>query len=681
MRRVSLAGGIALALIGGLVSAAPTASAALGIGWSPASGHQFTTDGTPRSLPNDVIDSIGDSTMAYYEASAGGAIMAASYSASSSGGDWSTASVSPVKISNPAINYVVAPAQPQLVVNGHGDVTAAWLQQDGSGYQVVWTSTKAYSGTTWSSPQPIDVTNQNADASDVHLAVAGNGTVTVTWVVNDPNAGTPQVYSAMDVGGTWTGATELSDHATETNGVGGLQIAGDRAGNFIALWVDDPGKAGAQVMGKTFGAGGSWTATPVGASANTGMPSDVQVVADGVGKFAVLWLRDDTTGGAVEVEATDLGLDTTTWAGASHKFISNAGNAASSPQLADDGYGDAVAVWLENVNTHNLAYTARRDVTVGNTWTEASSYLNDSNAIDAIDPQIAIDWWGNAIAVWAEGSPAQLLGGVRKWNSTYWSTDSISNPFSAATSFTLASGGIGNYSVFWQQPVSSNSEIFEGSYDNAPPYVWLPSPRALFLKGARVRVAWKGYDWSAIKSYNVIQEVAPWNGRFGQWTYWKQGVTATSARHSVKPGRTYCFKAGATDALGNGPKYLGLNCVTTPVDDPTASVSPGWSRVNISGFYRGTASVTTLKGARMTLTGMHAKNLALLVATGPGNGRIKVLWNGHLVGRHSLAAPKNQQKVVIDLKRFRRVKKGTLTIVVISGGKPVRIDGIYSSKL
>jgi hypothetical protein len=68
--------------------------------------------------------------------------------------------------------------------------------------------------------------------------------------------------------------------------------------------------------------------------------------------------------------------------------------------------------------------------------------------------------------------------------------------------------------------------------------------------------------------------------------------------------------------------------------------------------------------------------VALLVETCPGCGAIGVYWNGRLVARVSLASSTRRLRQVVALVLLPPGGRGTLKIQVLTGGKPVVIDGI-----
>ncbi len=75
-----------------------------------------------------------------------------------------------------------------------------------------------------------------------------------------------------------------------------------------------------------------------------------------------------------------------------------------SPQLAGDGVGNALAVWVDDVDGHHRVAAATYCMNVG--WSP-SIYLSDKD-IDAIGPAVACSLGGAALVVWQNQSDMQL---------------------------------------------------------------------------------------------------------------------------------------------------------------------------------------------------------------------------------------------------------------------------------
>jgi hypothetical protein len=70
------------------------------------------------------------------------------------------------------------------------------------------------------------------------------------------------------------------------------------------------------------------------------------------------------------------------------------------PQVAIDADGNAVAVWHQSDGTRTNIWSNRYTASTG-LWGMAEIIETD-NAGNANDPQVAIDTYGNAVAIWRQ---------------------------------------------------------------------------------------------------------------------------------------------------------------------------------------------------------------------------------------------------------------------------------------
>jgi hypothetical protein len=85
------------------------------------------------------------------------------------------------------------------------------------------------------------------------------------------------------------------------------------------------------------------------------------------------------------------------------------------------------------------------------------------------------------------------------------------------------------------------------------------------------------------------------------------------------------------------------------------------------------------KGAKLTLDGVRAQQIAIVVAKAARGGKIKVVFAGQGLGTYSLKGKGSKQ--LVALKNLGSLKVGKLVIKVVSKtGKVVRIDGVVAAK-
>ena len=116
------------------------------------------------------------------------------------------------------------------------------------------------------------------------------------------------------------------------------------------------------------------------------------------------------------------------------------------------------------------------------------------------------------------------------------------------------------------------------------------------------------------------------------------------------------------------------------MDDRLARKSKGWTRKSGAAYYGGSSLLAKQRGATLTLRGVHARKLGLLVSTGRGQGRVAVFWNGSRLGVWSLASSPRTHQRLLAVTSWPEVRTGKLVVKVVSAGKPVRIDGFGISQ-
>ena len=72
--------------------------------------------------------------------------------------------------------------------------------------------------------------------------------------------------------------------------------------------------------------------------------------------------------------------------------------------------------------------------------------------------------------------------------------------------------------------------------------------------------------------------------------------------------------------------------------------------------------------------------LAVVATRCHGCGTVVVRWNGRVLRSFSLAAPKTQKGVLLQLPALPSLQRGTLSVEVLTAGKPVKIEGLAASQ-
>ena len=156
-----------------------------------------------------------------------------------------------------------------------------------------------------------------------------------------------------------------------------------------------------------------------------------------------------------------------------------------------------------------------------------------------------------------------------------------------------------------------------------------------------------------------------------------QGTTRTTGTFTGAPGFEYCFSVRARDHAGNVSSFGKAKCMALPVDDPALKASGGWTRKQgSSGDYLRTVSVSSRNGATLSLGGVFAKQIAVLVRLCPGCGTIQAFQGTRSLGFADLRNSTTVKRFLITGPTLSSVKHGTVKVKVVTSGKPVWIDGL-----
>lgn len=224
--------------------------------------------------------------------------------------------------------------------------------------------------------------------------------------------------------------------------------------------------------------------------------------------------------------------------------------------------------------------------------------------------------------------------------------------------------------------------------DATPPSTPTTSAGGTFQKDKVFQVAWSTAtdNLSGIFGYDVRYREAPYKGGFGGFVNWQKvgatraftTTTATSATFTGTPGTTYCFSARAIDGAGNASSYGPEGCTAVPVDNITFKHRGKWAKKTGAGYYLDTFSRTKQEGARLTLAGVHAKALSVIVTKCRSCGVIKVFFKGKLRKKIQLRskAAARQTLRIVNLTPFASAETGTVKITVVSKRKLVIVEGL-----
>ena len=139
---------------------------------------------------------------------------------------------------------------------------------------------------------------------------------------------------------------------------------------------------------------------------------------------------------------------------------------------------------------------------------------------------------------------------------------------------------------------------------------------------------------------------------------------------------THTFKAAATDKAGNTDETPVAHSFTMPVNNTSLNHSKGWTKAKVKGAFLNSASITTRKGAKLATNETGITRIALVASKGKGFGTVKVMLGTKTLKQVSLAHSRTVKKKVVPIATFSSPTSGKVTVVVLTQGKKVVIEGL-----
>jgi hypothetical protein len=176
----------------------------------------------------------------------------------------------------------------------------------------------------------------------------GEATLTVSDGVE--SSATASVYVGTLDGAWGTAGLVETDSGDAIN----PQVAGDAAGNAVAVWRQHDGTRN-NIRANRYEAGTGWGSAVLIETDDSGLAAYPQVVVDGAGNAVAVWSQWDGTRYKVWANRYEAG---TGWGSAVLIETDNSGNAGY-PQVAVDAAGNAVAVWSQSDGTQTNIWANR----------------------------------------------------------------------------------------------------------------------------------------------------------------------------------------------------------------------------------------------------------------------------------------------------------------------------------
>ncbi len=361
-----------------------------GSGWGTA--ERLESGGLGSTTPEVAVAPNGTAVLVWQDTAIPGEIRANHYTPN---GGWGTAvRISPETASSGSQGSAYAP---HVGMDGNGNAIAAWQQLDSEANYVVLAARFAPADK-WQEAQAIDSGTAGYESwPDVAMDPSGNAVV--VWYADD-SQGAGIFASSYTPQGNWVGATRIST-ATDTGSARWPDVDIDGGGNAIAVWVqaDYEGDVWTdRVWSNRYTQGGGWGTPESFETTDSSYPEDPHVSMNAGGVAMAIWQRVETGGGRYTIWSAPYD-PAHGWDPQEQVDVDRGGeDYGYYPQVAVDPFGDALAVW-QGGSADPHVWSSRRTPDEG--W-ESSVRLD--SASNAERPLVGVDAQGRGLAVWYQGS-------------------------------------------------------------------------------------------------------------------------------------------------------------------------------------------------------------------------------------------------------------------------------------
>ncbi|WP_158590361.1 Ig-like domain-containing protein [Noviherbaspirillum cavernae] len=306
----------------------------------------------------------------------------------------------------------------------------------------------------WQTAQLIE-TNNAGPAIIPQIAIDANGNALAVWSQHDGVQ--ISIWSNRYTAGSGWGTAQLIE--TDAGLASEPAIAFDAKGNALAVWRQHDG-AQNSIWSNRYTAGSGWDTAQLIETNNAGLATSPQIAVDANGNALAVWIQRDATRYDVWSNRYTTGSG---WGTAQLIESDNAGS-ADFPQIAVDANGNAMAVWRQSDGVRTNIWSNR--YTAGTGWGTAQLIETDDTG-DTLLPKIAIDANGNALAIWSQ------FDGTRNniWSNRYtagtgWGTAQLieTNDIAGADAPQIVFDAKGNALAVWVQSDGVRNNIWSNRY-------------------------------------------------------------------------------------------------------------------------------------------------------------------------------------------------------------------------
>jgi hypothetical protein len=344
-------------------------------------------------------------------------------------------------------------SSPRVAFDPDGNAFAVWYQYNGSSYSIL--ANRYVAGVGWDTAELIGI-GDTGEVSSPRMAFDLDGNAIVVWHQYDGSRS--NIYANKYVASVGWGAPEF----IETDDRGDAlypQIAFESGGNAIAVWYQYDGSR-RNIYANRYVAGAGWDTAELIGTGDTGEASSPQIAFDPDGDAIAVWHQYDGSRYSIYGNRYSVGVG---WDAAGRIETDDTGDAFS-PQIAFDSDGNAIAVWHQYDGSINNIHANR--FVAGAGWGMAGLIETDDTG-DASSPQVAFDPDGNAVAVWYQydGSRNNIKANTYVADKGWRAAECIETEDSGnASSPQIAFDPDGNAIAVWYQYDGSRYSIYVNGY-------------------------------------------------------------------------------------------------------------------------------------------------------------------------------------------------------------------------
>lgn len=174
------------------------------------------------------------------------------------------------------------------------------------------------------------------------------------------------------------------------------QVAIHASGHAVAVWYQFTSSGRSDIWANRYTPATGWGTAERIETDDAGPANDVQLAMDASGNAIAVWRQHDGTRHNNWANRYDAAAGR--WGTAEPIETDDAGN-ASSPRVALDPAGNAIAVWHQFDGMRNNIWANRYDAALGR-W-ESAQIIEVADG-DAVQPDVGIDATGSAWAIWSQ---------------------------------------------------------------------------------------------------------------------------------------------------------------------------------------------------------------------------------------------------------------------------------------